>query len=115
LPWILALGCLAILGSGYLWWRHLKKSGRRIKDILSDPLYQGRSIEVSFLGGLVSLKLGQSQAPLPIDHSTREMPKQIVDPETHRAEELTRLAHLLKEDLITIDEYLKAKKEITDQ
>jgi hypothetical protein len=41
------------------------------------------------------------------------MPRQIVDPATQREEELTRLAHLLKEDLITIDEYLKAKKELT--
>lgn len=115
LPWIVALGFLAIAGSGYLWWKHLKKRGRKIRDVLADPVYRGRDVEISFLGGMVSLKLGQGPETLPMDHLTVEPPKQIVDPETHKAEELIRLAHLLKKDLITIDEYLKAKKEITSQ
>jgi hypothetical protein len=115
LPWILAAGFLAIVGSCYFWWKHMKKQGRKIRDVMRDPLYQGRSIELSFLGGVVSLKLGQGSEPLAIDHAPLETQKQIVDPETLRAEELTRLAHQLKDDLITIDEYLKAKKEITGQ
>jgi len=113
LPWILAAGLLIILGSCYFWWKHMKKRGRKIRDIMRDPLYQGRSMELSFLGGVVSLKLGQGSEPLAIDHSPLQTQKQIVDQETLRAEELTRLAHQLKDDLITIDEYLEAKKEIT--
>jgi len=115
LPWILAAGLLTMVGSCYFWWKHMKKRGRKIRDVLRDPLYQGRSIEVSFLGGVVSLKLGRGSEPLAIDHSPPEVQKQIVDQETLRAEELTILAHRLKDDLITIDEYLKAKKEIAGQ
>jgi hypothetical protein len=113
LPWIMGFGFLAIAGSCYFWWKHMKKRGRKIRDVLRDPLYQGRSVEVSFLGGVVSLKLGKGSEPLALEHSTREVPRQIVDRETLEAEELTRLAHQLKDDLITIDEYLEAKKEIT--
>jgi len=112
LPWILALGGALILGSGYLWWQYIKKRGKKLGNILKDPFLQGRTIEVTFLGGLASFRLGQAQEPLTINHSASEDPKQIVDPATARAEELTKLAHLLKQDLITFDEFLKAKKEI---
>jgi hypothetical protein len=115
LPWILGVGCVLVLVSAYIWWKHMKRRASKIREVLNDPLYRGRSVELSFMGGLVSLKLGQAPEPLAIDHSTVEMPRQIVDPATQREEELTRLAHLLKEDLITIDEYLKAKKELTGQ
>lgn len=113
LPWILVLGFLVLGGSGYFWWKHLKKRGRTIRDIMRDPLFEGRSLEVSFLGGFVNVKFGQSHGPLTIEHATPETPRQIVDPETRKAEELIRLARLLKDDVITIDDYLKAKKEIT--
>jgi len=115
LPWIMALGFLTIAGSGYIWWKHMKKRGRKIRDVLADPLYRGRSVELSFLGGMVSLKLGQGPDALPMGHSTLAVPRQIVGSETHKAEKLIRLAYLLKKDLITIDEYLEAKKEITSQ
>ena len=115
LPWIIALGTLVLAGSCYLWWKHLKRQGRSIRDMMRDPLFQGRTVEVSFLGGVVNVKLGQSQGPLTIEHSPQETQRQIVDPAKQQADELTRLAHLLKEDVITIDEYLQAKKEITGQ
>ena len=113
LPWILVLASVVVAGSCYLWWKHLKKRGKSLRDMIRDPLYQGRTVEVSFLGGVVNVKLGQSQGPLTIEHTIQETPRQIVDPATQQAEELTRLAHLLKDDVITIDEYLEAKKEIT--
>lgn len=112
LPWILALGFVAVVGSCYLWWQHVKKRGKKLRDILKDPLFEGRTVEVSLLGGLASLKLGQPREPLTIDQPASEGPKQIEDPATRRAEELIKLGHLLKQDLITIDEYLKAKKDI---
>lgn len=112
LPWILGLGLVVIVVSWYLWWQHMKKHGKRLRDILNDPLFQGRTIEVTFLGGLASFRLGRAQEPLTIDNSASVGPKQISDPATAHSEELNKLAHLLKQDLITIDEFLKAKKEI---
>jgi hypothetical protein len=112
LPWILALGLVAVIGSCYLWWQHLKKRGKSLRDILRDPLFEGRSVEVTLLGGLASFKLGQPKEPLTLEHSASEGPKQIQDSSGRHAEELTKLALLLKQDLITIDEYLEAKKDI---
>jgi hypothetical protein len=115
LPWILAIGGVVIAGSWYLWWRRVKKRGKKLGDILQDPIFQGRTVEVTLLGGLASLKLGQPQGPPAIDYSASEAPKQIVDPATARAQELTKLGALLKEDLITMDEFLMAKKDLLGQ
>jgi type II secretory pathway component PulF len=115
LPWILAIGGVVIVGSWYLWWRRVKKRGKKLGDILQDPIFQGRTVEVTLLGGLASLKLGQSQGLPAIDYSASEAPKQIADPATARAQELTKLGALLKEDLINKDEFLRAKKDLLGQ
>jgi hypothetical protein len=70
---------------------------------------------VTLLGGLASFKLGEPREPLTIEHSASEEPKQIQDSSTPHAEELNKLARLLKQDLITYDEYLEAKKDIMGQ
>jgi hypothetical protein len=115
LPLILALGLVAVVGSCYLWWQHLKKRGKSLRDMLRDPLFEGRSVEVTLLGGLASFKLGQPGERRAIEHTSSESPKQIQDSATRHTEELTKLALLLKQDLITFDEYLKAKKDIMGQ
>jgi len=115
LPWILAIGGVVIAGSWYLWWRRVKKRGKKLGDILQDPIFQGRTVEVTLLGGLASLKLGQPQGPPAIDYSAPEASRQIVDSATARAQELTKLGALLKEDLITMDEFLMAKKDLLGQ
>lgn len=113
LPWILAGVGVLIIGSWGLWWYFIKKRGKKLTDALKDPVFQGRTVEVTLLGGLASLKLGQSQGgPLAIDYSAPEAPKQLMDPAILRVEELSKLANLLKEDLITMDEFLKAKKDL---
>ena len=112
LPWILAIGGLLIVGSWYLWWHLVKKRGKKLSDSLKDPVFQGRSVEVTLLGGLASLKLGQPQGPTAIDYAAHDEPKQLVDPAIVRAQELNKLAHLLRDDLITMDEFLNAKKDL---
>lgn len=115
LPWVLAIGGVVIVGSWYLWWWRVKKRGKKLGDILQDPMFQGRAVEVTLLGGLASLKLGQPQGPPAIDYSAPEAPRQIVDPATARAQELTKLAALVKEDLITMEEFLRVKKDLMGQ
>ncbi len=115
LPWVLALGGILVVGSAYLWWKHIKRRGKKLKEVLKDPLFQGRTVEVSLLGGLASVRLGQSQEPLAIPHESLKRPKRLMDPSAPHAEQLADLARLLKKDLITIDEFLAAKKELTGQ
>ena len=115
LPWVLALGGLLVAGSAFLWWKHIKRRGRKIREVLKDPLFQGRTVEVSLLGGLASVRLGQSQEPLALPHGSPKTPKLLTDPSAPHAEQLVDLARLLKDDIITIDEFLAAKKELTGQ
>ncbi len=115
LPWILASAGTLVVGSAYLCWKHMKKSGKNLRQFLEDPIFQGRTVEVSLLGGFASLKLGHSQGPLTIPHVNYETPKQLQDPRVVLSEELVKLARLLKQDIITIDEFLKAKKKLIDQ
>ena len=115
LPWIVAGVVVFIIGSWSLWWYFVKRRGKKLTDALKDPVFQGRAVEVSLLGGFASLKLGQPQGPSAIDYTASEAPKQLADPAILRAEELSKLANLLKEDLITMDEFLKAKKDLMDQ
>jgi hypothetical protein len=115
LPWVLTLGGVLVVSSAYLWWKHIKRRGRKLRDALKDPLFQGRTVEVSLLGGLASVRLGQSQEPLAIPHEGPKRPKQLMDPSAPHAEQLASLARLLKDDIITIDEFLAAKKELKGQ
>jgi hypothetical protein len=115
LPWILAVGGLLIVLSAYLWWKHLKRQGKKIKDILKDPLLQGRSIEISLLGGFASLKLGQNQEPPSITQGNLGTARQLQAPDVDRSEQLANLGRLLKQDLITIDEFLEARKGLTGE
>lgn len=115
LPWILSSGGIVIIGLWYLWWQRVKKRGKKLTDSLKDPVFQGRTIEVTLLGGVASLKLGQPQRPPAIDYMETEGSKQLVDPAIVRAQELTKLAHLLEENLITTDEFLIAKKDLMGQ
>ncbi|MBN1841060.1 MAG: hypothetical protein JW883_02120 [Deltaproteobacteria bacterium] len=115
LPWILAIGGVLIAGSGYLSWRYMKKRGKKLRDILNDPVFEGRTIEINLLGGLASVKLGHSQEPLTIAHGNSETMKQLKEPGLDRSEQLANLARLLKQDLITFDEFLEAKKGLTGE
>ena len=115
LPWILAIGGILILGSAYLWWKHMKRRGRKLRDILKDPVLEGRTVEVSFLGGLASLKLGNTHQPLAIGQGHSDGAKQLQAPSVNRSEQLANLGRLLKQDLISIDEFLAAKKELMGQ
>jgi len=115
LPWILATGGVLTLGSAYLWWKHMKRRGKKLKDILKDPVLEGRTVEVSFLGGFASLKLGNTHEPLAIGQGHSDSAKQLQAPSVNRSEQLANLGRLLKQDLISIDEFLEAKKELMGQ
>ena len=81
-------------------------------DIENSSLFQGRSFEVSFLSGLASLKFGQSDDLKTIEDHSSEAKFQLEDPETVRIRELTELARMYEKNLITTEEYNKAKNQI---
>lgn len=112
LVWIVLGGLLLIAFSGYLFYRRVRKEGRSLRDALRSPGFNGRPIEISFLGGMAAIRLGPptarpllDNAPGPLDESL-----QLEDPETVRLRDIKALSQLLEKKLITPEEYAAAKR-----
>jgi len=110
--WIFLGGTGAIILMGYLMRKRMKKEGKSLNEMLSLPMFKGKSIEVSVLGGLASLKIDNSGNGKEIDTQILNTRSLLEDPETVHIRELTTLVHMLDKNLITIDEYNKAKQKI---
>ncbi len=114
--WIFLAGSIAILASGYHFYKRMKEEGKTLRDILSSPRLYGRSVEVNILGGLASFKIGRSDnIPLLNNDSSEHHLKQLEDPETIRTKELTELVRLLQDDVITLEEYNKVRRRILER
>ncbi len=108
--WIFIAGALVIIISAYYFYRRMKAEGKTLKQMLSSPMLNGRPVEVSFLGGLASFRVGApGQAPQ-IESGMANSTQQLEDPETIRIRELTELARMLEKNLITREEYNHAKQ-----
>jgi len=111
--WIFILGAAVILGSFYYFYRRMKAEGRTLREMMNSPMFNGRPVEISFLGGMASLKMGGTgQGAQELGTDTRNPSYQLEDPEAVRLREIKELASLLKDDLITREEYEKAKQHI---
>ena len=116
LTWILLGGLFIILGSGYFFYRKIKNDNKKLRDILNDPAFQGKSLEISFLGGMASLKVAQS----PLSHATLDQsgqapPPQLEDSHSIQVRELTQIANLLENNLINQDEFERLKKKVLNR
>ena len=111
--WIF-LGVTAVLIiSGYFCYRFIKSRGKQtLKDIEESAVFRDRSVEVRFLGGVASLKIGQPDSSKAIESPVYDPRHQLEDPDTAQIRELDRLAHMLENDLITRDEFILAKKKL---
>ena len=113
--WIV-LGGIAIVGlSAFFFLRRMRAEGKSLREMLRNPVFNGRSVEVSLLGGMATVKLGQPTHTPAIGHDeTIDVPR-LEDPDTPRSRdvsELAELARLLEKDLITVDEFNKAKRQL---
>lgn len=114
--WIFIGGIVLVSLSLLYFFRRMRAEGRSLQEMLKNPVFNGRSVEVSLLGGMATVKLGQPKDRLPAleSDSTIVIP-QLEDPETARnreVSELSELARLLEKDLITVDEFNKAKRRL---
>ncbi len=119
MTWIvLGITALSILIT-YLVYRRMQREKRTLGDTLNTPAFRGRSVEVSLLGGLASVKIGNSANPGIVPPALGPAPNQHVlqleDTVSTRVRELTELAKLLEKDLITLDEYNRTKHEILNR
>jgi hypothetical protein len=112
LLWILSGGITLILVSGYLFYRRMKSEGKTLRDILNSPVFNGRSVEINLLNGLACFRLGKERT-LPVIESKIIGPeRQLEEPVSMKIRKLSELAGLVRENLITIDEYNLLKKEL---
>lgn len=113
--WVFLGGSTALAISAYRFYKRMKQEGKTLKEMLSMPMFRNRTVEISLLGGIASLKLGKpQQGPA---HEQVESPyidthHQIEDPVTARVRELTELARMLENDLITLEEFNQVKGEL---
>lgn len=111
--WIFLAGAALIGYSGYRFWRRMKTEGKTLAEMLGSPVFRGRSVEVSLLGGIASIKLGRPEGSrLLSDEDVGPAPRRLEDPDTARIRELSELARLLERDLITRQEYDTAKERL---
>ena len=110
--WIFLVGTAVILGMGYMMRRRMKAEGKTLNEMLALPMFKGKSVEVSILGGLASLKVENRDTGKEIETRVHQEQNLLEDPETAQIRELTTLVRMLDKNLITIDEYNKAKQKI---
>lgn len=110
LPWIFLAGSVAILATGYFALKRMKRDGKSLSEALSLPSFPGRKVEISFFGGLASLKVESESNVKKLETHTMEPSRQIEDASTQYIRELTELVRMFENDLITLDEYNKAKQ-----
>lgn len=110
--WIL-LGGMSLVGlSGYLFYRRLRREGKNLSDALKSPMFRGRAVEITLLGGMATFKLDKPRLSK-FDELEGELPPlQLEDSETSRIREINTLAQLLEKELITQDEFTKAKQRL---
>ncbi len=110
--WIFLGVTLTVICSAYYFYRRIKAQGKTLKETLKSPLFNGRPVEISLMGGLASFRIGQNAKTPALDTDLSQGPKQLEDPDTVIIRELNELGRLLKNDLITIDEFNILKQQI---
>ncbi len=110
LVWIFIGGMVLIGASAYWFYRRLRQQGRTLSEALRAPMFHGRAVEISFLGGMAALKLGPPQKQKSLEAGTFNQTPLLEDPDTSHVRDLAALAQLLEKNLITQDEFQAAKQ-----
>ena len=109
--WVVAGGCAFFVLSILLFFRKLRKDREKLKEMLRDPAFQGKTLEISFLGGLASCRVSSPGAPgYKLDAPA--IAPQLEDPHTVKLRELQQIAQMLEKNLISESEYTRLKDEI---
>ena len=113
--WIFIGGTALVSYSGYRVYRRMKQEHRNFSELLRLPMLDGNSIEVSFLGGVASVKVESPGAKaIPMSFRADNIPRQLEPPGLSRVHELTELARLYEKELITPEEYEISKRQIME-
>ena len=115
LPWIMAGLGILVLAIAWVFYRRMKHSTGDIKSILSTPEFRDRSVEVKLMGGLASFKIdaARNNAPRIAHHPENRPDKFLIEHDISQTEQkILNLTALFEKDLITKEEFEKAKQNI---
>ena len=110
LIWVI-LGISCISGGGAWLYHRLKSDVKAIRNITGESL-KGRTIEASFLGGVANFKISDSGSAGDRRQITSTRTRQLSAPDADAMDSLADLARLYEKNLISRDEYERAKKKI---
>jgi hypothetical protein len=106
--WILLGGLIIAALAAVFLYRRLEAQGRNlVRDLGGAAVPSGSSLEVSLLGGLASVKFARPASPL--KEIAVAAPVLLEDPESQRVRELASLGQMYEKNLITREEFERAK------
>jgi len=115
LPWIMGSIGILVLTIAWIFYRRMSQHSSEIKDILSMPEFRDRTVEVRLLGGVASFKItAKENQQMLIDHHPSTLSNRLlIESDINKIEqEIFRLTALFKKDLITQEEFDKARQTI---
>jgi hypothetical protein len=110
--WIFLGGTAAVIISAYRFYTRMKQEGKTLQEMVNSPLFHGRAVEVSILGGMASFKIGKDSNPRALPDTTFNTTHLLEDPASTRIRELSELVRLLESDLITLEEFNSVKRQL---
>ena len=112
--WLILIASIALVGgSGYYFYNYFKAHKQKINDIMSDPAFADRTLEISLMGGMATVRLGHKDDSLKLIHANPANEVKLLESsESIQLKELTRLSRMFDDELITREEFLRLKQEI---
>ncbi len=110
--WIFLGGSTILAVLVWTFYRRMRREGKNLNEMLRSSPFHGRSVEVSLLGGLASIKIGRSADAPMLDTGVLPPRRRLEDPGTQRVLDLAELARLLENKMITPEEYELAKQQL---
>ncbi len=112
LPWVMGGIALLVMVISVLLYQRIKNNSAQIKDILAMPQFQDRTVEIKLLGGIASFKITpETNQQALIDHSYSNT--LMIENNINKTEQkILRLTTLFEKDIITKEEFEKAKQNI---
>lgn len=114
LPWILLGGGVMIAGTGYMAVRYFRKKSSSLVHVLGMPEFRGKNIEVNVMGGLASFKIQDSLADSRQLESS-DPSRLLTHADSGKREKLESLAEMRENQIITPEEFERAKQRLLDQ
>jgi len=115
LPYIMASLAILVLLVAWIVYRRMRENTTHIRDVLSTPEFQDRTVEIKLLGGLASFKIkAKENNNLLLDHSSAHSygDTHLIENSVDSERKLLELNTLYGKELITKEEFENARQNI---